>query len=92
MRAVILGKLRFDLGHVGEVVFERSIGDEFDVVHAHELLIVQGDAAVTGGRVDDRFVGDGFPDRLPPQPVSKARRIWLAVFVGGPLASQKGLE
>ncbi len=62
----VVGEFFFDLGDFLEVVGEGAIGDEFDVVEAHEALVGEGDSTIAGGDVDDGVVGEGFPDCAAP--------------------------
>ena len=68
-----------DAGDLAQVVVERAVGDEFDVVEAEQLSAVVVDAAVARGDVDDRLEAERLPDGAAPAGVERPADLVLGV-------------
>ena len=58
-----------------KIVLQRTVGNQFDVVQPHQFLIVQRDAAVARGDVDDRVIGQRLPNRSAPAGVESVANL-----------------
>ena len=82
------GVLRIALLHLGDLAqihFERTVGDQLDVVQAHHALAVPIDRRIARTDVDDRLA-ERLPDRAAPAGVEGAHHLIAAI--GGRSGSQ----
>src|SRR3982074_2263133 len=74
-----------DLGDLLEVLGDRPVADQLDVVEPHHAVLAEVDRPVAREDVDDRLA-DGFPDRAPPALIEGFRD--LTVRIGRRTRSQ----
>jgi hypothetical protein len=75
----VVGELLFDLADLGQIVLEGAVGDQLDIVEAHDLAPVIVDRAVARGDIDDGLEVERLPHRATPARLERPPHLGAAV-------------